>query len=91
MTEDAPMVAALRACGALMIGKAAMTELATSPLGMNILQGVLLQPTTHPAPMQIASDPAPAMLQPGWYLSTEISAGVHMLCQAPRAWGGLSP
>ena len=33
------MVAALKACGALMIGKSAMTELATSPLGLNILQG----------------------------------------------------
>ena len=43
MTADAPMVAALRACGALMIGKSAMTELGTSPLGMNILQGALLQ------------------------------------------------
>ena len=33
------MVGALRACGALMIGKSAMTELGTSPLGLNILQG----------------------------------------------------
>ena len=43
MSADAPTVAALRACGALMIGKSAMTELGTSPLGMNILQGELLQ------------------------------------------------
>ena len=87
MTEDAPMVAALRACGALMIGKSAMTELATSPMGMNILQGVLLEHTAHPAPMQTTPGPAPAILQPV-YLSHGTSAGVRMLGQSPRAWWG---
>ena len=40
---ESPMVSALKACGAIMVGKSALTDFCTSPLGLNIKTGA--QPT----------------------------------------------
>lgn len=44
VTEDAPMVAALKTAGAMLIGKAATVEFGVNPLGLNAKQGTPRNP-----------------------------------------------